>query len=167
MHHLLPRRGLLLVLGAVSLFVLGCGGKDGRPVLAKVSGTIQYKGKPLAGASISFLPQQAGIRSALGVTDEQGHYRLWTYDPDDGAPVGQHQVTISLRGPGQKLKLDPSVQTKYGAAYYEQLGEVGPLLIPAKYVDPKTSGFTAEVVAKRNNVFDFELVGEPPGKTAK
>lgn len=146
--------------------LLGCG-NDGRPPLAKVTGTVSYKGKPLVGANICFLPEQPGIRSALGTTDQTGRYSLLTYDPDDGAPVGKHKVVISLRGPPEKPKLDPALKAKYGEAYFEQLSGLGKLLIPEKYNSPESSGLSVDVVAGRRNVFDFDLQGEPPGKAGK
>src|SRR5437016_2684281 len=137
--------GLLVVGG------LGCGGNPNRPPLAKVNGSLTYKGKPLAKANISFLPETKGIVSGLGVTDENGHYALSTYESNDGAPVGKHRVAISLRGPPEKVK--PNM----GDAYYEEMEGVGKPLIPQKYFDPAKSGLTADVQAGKTNVFDFEL----------
>lgn len=148
----------------IALGAVGCGSDDGRPPLARVSGTVTYKGKPLAGAAIVFLPEKQGIRSALSVTDEQGRYKLWTYEKGDGAPVGNHQVTVALRGPPEKAALHPSVKGKnLGEAYYEQVAATGKPLIPEKYFNPDTSGLTANVVKGKDNVVDFDLE-DPPRK---
>jgi len=60
-------------------------------------------GKPLAGASVRFIPMDQP-NEPLGVvsqaeTDAQGHFRLSTSDDRPGAVVGQHAVRIStLKG---------------------------------------------------------------------
>ncbi len=147
------------------LLAAGCGAGDGRPALARVSGTVTYNGKPLAGASIVFDPEQEGIRSALSVTDEQGRYTLWTYEPGDGAAVGNHRVAITLRGPAEKAAIHPSLKAKdLGEAYYEQVTATGRPLIPEKYFYPQSSGLTAAVEAGRHNTRDFSLEGSVPKK---
>jgi hypothetical protein len=155
---------VLAVCGLAAL-AAGCGAGDGRPVLARVSGTVTYKGKPLPGASLVFYPEQQGIRSAMALTDEQGRYKLWTYDQNDGAPVGNCQVTVTLRGPAEKTAIHPSARGKgLGDAYYEQVTSTGRPLIPEKYFNPQTSGLTAVVVEGRHNTFDFALEGDLPRK---
>jgi hypothetical protein len=145
---------------ALGLLAAGCGRKD-RPPLGRVSGTITYNGKALAKAAVVFFPEQEGFRSALGETDEQGRYTLWTYDPGDGAPVGKHKVTVTLRGAPEKAEMHPSVIGKgKGEAYYEQVAATGKPLIPEKYFNPMTSGLTADV-QRGSNTFDFPLTGEP------
>ena len=139
----------LLAFLALLLPLAGCGPK--RPPLAKVEGTVTYKGKPVVGAAIAFLPEQQGLMSGRGKTDDKGHYVLETYDPGDGAIVGKHQVVLSLRGPSKPLRPD------LGEAAAEVLKEMGPPLIPKKYFAPETSGLTREVVEGKKNVFDFEL----------
>src|SRR5438128_1712989 len=126
MLHRTPHAAAILAAFGFCLFAMGCGSNDGRPPLARVSGTVTYKGKPLPGASLAFLPEQPGIRSAISVTDDQGRYKLWTYDAGDGAPVGSHQVTVALRGPPEKTALHPSAKGKnLGEAYYEQVAATG------------------------------------------
>lgn len=137
---------------AVSAGILaGCGG-DGREPRAKVIGTITYKGKPLSGASISFLPETNGWRSGIGKTDAAGKFVLGSYDPDDGAPVGKCKVAISLRGPSKKLPKGA------GEAFNDMIMDAGDPLIPLKYFKPETSKIEVEVVAGKLNEFTFELV---------
>lgn len=142
------------VVGVMGFAVLGllsgCGG-DGKVQRAKVSGTITYKGKPLVGANISFLPEKNGLPSGIGKTDANGKFVLGSYDPDDGAPVGRCKVAVSLRGPPKKLPKG------MGEAFADQISDSGDPLIPLKYFSPESSGFSEEVVAGKNNVFTFEL----------
>jgi hypothetical protein len=150
----------LAVAAGIGLLPAGCGRSD-RPPLGRVSGVIKYNDKPLAKAAVVFFPDQEGIRSAMGVTDDQGRYTLWTYDPGDGAPVGKHKVTVTLRGAPEKVEMHPSVVNKgLGEAYYEQAAAMGKPLIPEKYFNPMTSGLTADVKSG-SNTQDIALSGPP------
>jgi hypothetical protein len=144
------------------LLAVGC--KSG-PKLAPVSGTVTYNGKPVVKATIVFYPEQDGARGAMGETDDQGRYTLWTYAPGDGALVGKHLVSITLRGPAEKATIHPSLKGEgLGEAYYDQVSGTGKPLIPEKYFTPQTSGLTAVVVAGRHNTFDFPVDGDLPKK---
>jgi hypothetical protein len=154
-----------LLAAGLGLLAVGCGRKD-RPPLARVSGTVTHNGKAVAKAAVVFYPEQeGGIRSAMGETDDQGRYTLWTYDPGDGAPVGKHKVTVTLRGTPEKAEMHPSMKSKEkGEAYYDQVASTGRPLLPEKYFNAMTSGLTADVQAGKNNTFDFPLTGEVPKK---
>jgi predicted oxidoreductase len=69
--------------------IAGCG----NPAPAGVSGTVKFEGKPLAGASISFIPAD-GSRSSEGATDANGKYELRFSASLKGAIVGDHNVVI-------------------------------------------------------------------------
>jgi hypothetical protein len=78
----------------------GCG----QDKFAPVSGVVRMDGKPLPGATVSFLPEpvkgstEAPVTSS-GKTNEKGEYTLRTGTGQDGALVGKHKVTISLQAP--------------------------------------------------------------------
>jgi len=150
-------RPALAALVLVALAHVGCGGQKGVPV-AKVRGTITYRGQPVAKASISFIPEQAGTVPALAVTDETGSYTLGTYAAKDGAPVGPCRVAISLTGPSPPLP--PHLAAAEAAA--ETLRMPGKPLIPQKYFSPDTSGLRVEVLSGKDNVFNFDLEGDLP-----
>lgn len=135
----------------VCFFQAGCGGKTG-PRFYKITGTISYKGKPVSGASISFIPQDKSARPARGTTDEKGQYRLTTLDPGDGVVAGKHSVAIALRAP-----YDGPKPAHVGGAYDEELQDLGKPLIPEKYFSPLTSQLMAEVTDGGKLVVDFEL----------
>lgn len=88
----------------------GCsGGDDGKfkvPPLGTVKGTITLDGKPLADASVDFVPATA--RASTGRTGIDGVYTL-TYDESNkGAAVGEHVVKIRTKveaGPSPELVL--------------------------------------------------------------
>ena len=123
----------------------GCGEGDSR--LAPVSGTIRYNGKPLANAYVGFWPEEKGVRAASGSTDANGFYRLTTFEASDGATIGQHRVMVRAeeKADGPPMPAD-DINFKRGK-----------LLTAARYSNGDTSGLTAEVIARKNNVIDFNL----------
>lgn len=139
----------LLVVGM--LLVAGCSRRG--PALAQVKGTVLYDGQPLAGATVSFVPDGSkGTkgRMAIGVTGADGRFSLRSFAPDDGAVTGFHNVSIAAM---DSVPEDPAPQPN------GQPGPTPPLKsrIPARYNDPATSGFSAEVKAGTANEFEFKL----------
>ena len=93
----LPAVRLSVWIGAVSIILLiGC--KSDGPNMSQVVGTVTIDGTPLAQASVVF-SQESGERPASGTTDDNGRFRLGTFEIDDGAIVGKHHVAITARGP--------------------------------------------------------------------
>jgi hypothetical protein len=127
-----------LVLGCLT-GIAGCG--SGLPPVAPVKGTVTWKGQPVAGASVMFMPG-AG-RPATGTTDAEGHYRLSAFGETNGAMLGQYKVTITKRVPISD------------APYAPERSE-----IPPAYADAATSPLKAEVTAAGPNEFTFDLEGE-------
>jgi Carboxypeptidase regulatory-like domain len=97
-----------------------------------VEGKVTYKGKPLAGAYVTFHPEK-GKKVFSGKLDEDG-----TYTAKD-VPVGKARVTVEVKAEKGKAK-----------------GKAPRVVIPAKYADPKTSGLTADV-KKGKQIFDIDL----------
>jgi hypothetical protein len=86
------------LVGLLVVPALGCGPPA---KFAPVSGVVTMNGKPLVGATVSFLPEpikgstEAPVTSS-GKTNDKGEYTLQTGSGQDGALVGKHKVTISL-----------------------------------------------------------------------
>ncbi len=120
---------------------VGCGGSTDAPPLAQSEGSVSFEGKPLDGATVSFIP--ANGRPASGFTDDNGHFVLTTSQEGDGALIGAHTVTITKTKPkaGQENN-----------AYAEHVS-----VIPKKYGDLKKSDLTATVKTGEKNEFSFEL----------
>lgn len=131
----------------LGLFV-GCGGSGSGT--ASVSGSIKYKGKPVAKANVSFTPAEGVSRAATGLTDDNGYYKLGTFSSNDGALPGKYRVAIIARGPDRP--------PKPGETGSGMPGETmpGDPLIPVKYFAPDSSGLTFEV-KKGSNAADFDL----------
>jgi hypothetical protein len=139
-----------LLLPFALLLAVGCS-NSGKQPLAPLTGTVTYQGKPVVGASMTFIPDNKAFRPAIALTDKEGRYRMETYEPGDGAGVGKGVISISLRGPAK------SIPAGVGDAVLEQLSDVGDPLIPIKYFKPETSGLEFEVKPNTRNVFDITL----------
>jgi len=152
--RLMCRRAVALGLLALAA---GCNSSTDVPV-ARVRGVVTYRDRPVAKASVSFIPDKLGTIPALAKTDEKGEFVLGTYGANDGAPVGSCRVAISLAGPPPPLP--PRLAKAEAAA--ETMTMPGKPLIPTKYFSPDTSGLRAEVVEGKDNVFEFKLEGDLP-----
>jgi hypothetical protein len=83
------KQGRLLVLLALS----GCWGASDLPELGDVTGVVTLDGEPLPHASVEFIPENRN--PSIGLTDDQGRYKLTFHANADGALIGRHKVKIS------------------------------------------------------------------------
>jgi hypothetical protein len=122
-----------------ALAVPALGGCGGGPVLVGITGTVTLDGKPVEGASVTFMPQFAG-QPALGTTDAAGKFTLTTHPHGRGAMPGTHKVTV------RKVETTGFLTDGEGLS-----GGVAPEGIqetwhtPKRYADPETSDLTIEV----------------------
>lgn len=156
-----------MLAGAACLVCGGCSGSD-RPATAPVRGQVTFRGKPVAGATLSFLCDGAP-RPAVGTTDAAGAYQLTTYEPNDGAVAGTHVVTVKKyatvsdenlagfdpeAGPAAMSKaIDKAVQQTLEAQWKARKS---PPELPVKYGHRTTSDLRKEVVAGEN-IINIEL----------
>lgn len=151
------------MLVACAVVAAGCGPKG--LTVYPTSGTITYKGQPVAGASVQFMPAKGS--PCIGRTDETGKYTI-LHGGKPGAPVGPCRVTVSTIvvdasmtmppgsaevTPGDLAKLSvESMAKRRGPPAKDKSG------IPAKYSSVETSGLEAVVTSDASkNVFDFDL----------
>jgi len=141
------RRSFLALL---TIFVAGCSGGD-YPETVAVTGAVTLDGQPVPEAIITFMPTDGG-RAATGYTNSSGQFTLTTYQPDDGAEPGAHQIAINPTEPppmpGDPVSMD-------GTKPASPKSYVPPF--PPKYGDPRQSGFTAEVTPDGENDFKFDM----------
>jgi len=127
-----PVRVAALVTLPVLLALAGCG-KGDYPEMARVTGTVTYKGKPVPNMMVNFMPTGEGGRPSWGKTDASGKFEM-VYDEDyKGVKIGHHKVyfpppaTATIGGPASKASkkaiaeaagLTPEemadIHTKYG-----------------------------------------------------
>lgn len=96
-----PSLTLRVIVGALLLVpAVGCGPKASR--VAKVAGRVTLDGKPLAKASVTFVPMASKAnpnpgKTAQGLTDDEGRYQLSVDASTPGAVVGKCRIYISTR----------------------------------------------------------------------
>lgn len=132
------RRWLLAACLVSLIATLGCAPK--RPKTTPVAGQVTFKKQPLKGVGVCFVPKAKG-RPAIGVTDENGHYQLKTFEPNDGAVPGEYGVSV-LPPAGKAAKPGPADKTA-GA-------------LPAKYKSSETSGLQVTVETGKQE-YNFNL----------
>lgn len=138
------QRTMVFGLALAMLLTIGCG-KSGTTPTVKVTGTVTFSGAPVAGAVVGFTPEQG--RPASGTTDASGKFTLSTFETGDGAVLGKHAVTITDSA---------EAQDEGGEVDYSLPSEAAPGRFSAKYADPATSGFSAEV-SKDSHEFTFDM----------
>lgn len=85
--------------------LFGCGG-GGELDVAPVSGKVLCEGEPVTAGIITFKPIAEGEnttpgKSAAGVIQSDGTFVLTTYELNDGAIIGKHNVTYTPPTPGE------------------------------------------------------------------
>ncbi len=138
-------------LALVLVFMAGCGGDPNRKPTAPVSVTVNYKGKPVEGALVTFVIVD---NPSVGITDASGQCKLKTYEANDGAIIGSNVVTIT------KTSVDTKNVRTVKPEDKDLIGVVPPpilkSLIPQKYSSPATSGLKEEV-KQGTNSFTYDL----------
>ncbi len=136
--------------------------------MAPVHGQLTKQGKPIAGATLTFLCAGAP-RPAIGKTDPTGNYKLTTFEPNDGAIVGEHTVTVNIYGAEPAEEDIEKSAAKGGQSQSQAIAEAmkrtiqenkkvatAAAVIPAKYRDRRTSDLHKQVIAG-DNVINIEL----------
>jgi hypothetical protein len=153
----------------------GCGDGGGAPDLAAVTGSVTFNGGPLAGATVSFLPEKGPL--AMGVTDMNGQFKL-SSGTSLGCTIGPAKVTVvaipsggGSSNPAPTFNPNPNMSAAEQQEAGKKMAEAtqnfqsssgtqkSKSLIPERYSDVATSGlsFTVEKDSSKNN-FKIELM---------
>lgn len=136
---------VLVIFGFTIVF--GCGNHVERPKTVPVSGKVTWNGEPLPMGRVQFVPSDSKKgRPAVGDIDQEGHYTLMTFQPNDGVIPGSYKIFVDARKEG-----DPNdLKTKGGIP-----------ILPRKYYDANQSGLTALIEeSDENQVVDLVLDGK-------
>ncbi len=120
-----------------------------------VEGIVTYEGKPIDEAQVVFHPLDATAapeNRPLGITDDQGRFRLTTFDANDGAPIGAYKVTVSW----QDRVLVGEESTRSGKS-----------LIPAVYSDPVKTPLEHTVSKDQPQTVQLSLLKQPAAAPKK
>jgi hypothetical protein len=140
------RAALPLTLVAIS----GCGSEEDRIALQPVSGIVTMNGKPLANASIVFLPEAGNAVSTPGndVSGPEGTFKLM-WRNRAGVSPGKYKAIVTESSPAENLTtgVDP---------YMARLGKEVSQTARKNAVAPARKEFPVEVSATKAT-FDFDL----------
>ena len=131
-----------VVASILAFAVVGCGGSRTSPV----SGVVLLDGKPLAGASVQFIPQGTG-RDATGETDSSGQFAMSTFQARDGVIPGTYKVVIAPPTGVADTAQYASAEDAMSAAPKAAKKAAGPAF-PEKYSRADQTPLTQEVPAK-------------------
>ena len=168
-HTIMKVQFALTLCTALMITISGCGGSsDGgtpRQPVYPVAGSIKLFGSPLPGATVAFAPQD-GQPTAFGTTDEQGNFKLTTYDFQDGAAAGKFKVVVSksansaasagnvATGDGSDHEAEAAAANSHDARNAKG-GSVG--LVPPQYSNSQDTPLAADVNSSGDNSFNFDL----------
>lgn len=151
---------------ALAVCAIGCSSGGGGPTLAPVDGEVTYMNKPIAGATVMFIPEKGPL--ALGITDAEGKFRLST-GTTRGVVLGSSRATVTVPEAAAKEVLTPPKTQAEADAYMKKINAMQQArigtsaasqkpasLIPEKYGKPDTSGLSYTVKAGSNH-FKLEL----------
>lgn len=134
-----------------SVFVVsfvGCSSEN-RVATGTVTGIVTYNGDPLQIGSLLFVPVGGGPTAEANIGTD-GSFEMGTYDDDDGAVLGEHQVMITaFTAPG-------------GSGLPEDVidGDGAPVsILPDFYGDLEKSGLKVDVKSGENKI-DFVLTSK-------
>jgi hypothetical protein len=148
LEQIMRSRSLFGLIGLALLVGCNSGSVSGT---VPVSGKVTYKGAPVEGAIITFVPEGEG-RAATATTGAGGVFSLTTVDAS-GALPGKYKVTVD--------------KVEYGAAgspSMEEAARGNPAegkanrVLPAKYADAASTPLAVEVPSGGKKDIDLPLV---------
>ena len=88
------------LVASLALCGLGCGGGIDEFPVTETTGQIVCNGKPVPNVRVWFSPKATGNSANSGkqghaVTDAEGRFAVSTYEIEDGAVVGTHEITVT------------------------------------------------------------------------
>lgn len=145
------RRSRTVVFAVLAAF-LGCGSEDGNVKLVPVKGTVTKNGKPMAGATISFVPEAANPVSTPGndATGPEGSYSIRWRNRSGLAP-GKYKVFVE-----PAIEITGKVPEAFKDDPYMAKLAMGPAAGKKKDLGEK-SEFDAVVEENGDNKFEFDV----------
>lgn len=151
-----------MTLLSIAATFAGCFSGGGIPGTIPVSGTVTYGGKPVEGATISFIGKGAE-RPATAISKADGKYDLYTLDSRGALPGNYSVVVTKMEAPADSVNKDAGFDASGKDLSMEQsaanVGKPTPQakqLLPAKYSSVSTTTLRFEV-KDSGHVFDIKL----------
>jgi hypothetical protein len=137
----------------VAVVFAGCSVESSLPKVAPVSGKVTQKGKPLTAGDVVFTPAvntgETSAHIATGQIGSDGTYSLTTFNTGDGAVLGTHKVTVTVRSAVDMRKMN---ELGGGKIAYK----LPPSVLPPKYASVESTPLKYTVEDK-NNTINIEL----------
>jgi len=144
------------------------------PQFVPADGTLTFEGKPLSGATVTFVPEKGPV--AMGITDSDGKFSL-SSGSHRGIVVGQATVSITILPPTDEPEKEVEDFSKApqseeeAAEFRKKAAEMvkknraeakkpkpkPKLIIPEKFAKSETSGLSYPIKANGDNHFKIEL----------
>src|SRR5262245_17598964 len=140
-----------LVLGHWSLVFLGGCNSASVSGTVPVSGKVTYKGTPVEGAIVTFVPEGKG-RPATATTTAGGAFSLTTVD-SPGAMPGKYKVTVDKVEYGAASSLSMEAAAKANPAEGQSKR-----VLPGKYADAASSPLALEVPSGGKKDINLALI---------
>lgn len=140
-------RHSMFVAGLLVAVVVGCGPRVDR---YPVEGVITLDGKPVKGASVTFVPQASG-HPGVAITGDDGAFRLQELRGHDGVVPGKYRVAVFLAEWSKVKTVAVPFGPESGGATPGtiEMIEGKPMLlkhiVPERYGTADTSGLNAEI----------------------
>jgi hypothetical protein len=142
-----------LLISALSI-TAGC---ESGPETAEVAGVVTFNGQKVQEGTVTFYPVKGG-RPATGTIQPNGTYELSTFDPGDGAILGEYKVAIEAKkvnGAAPEPKSFEEELARENASVQPTKASVT-WLVPRRYSSAESSGLIATVNGGSNQI-DFNL----------
>lgn len=153
------RNQAALALPLALVMLVGCGSsEEDRIPLVPVSGTVTQNGKPLAGATITFMPDPGNPYNTPGFdsTGPEGNYKL-KFKQRSGISAGKYTVSV------EPASMDAAVAVPEG---FEDDPLMGQMALgvdgTAQKKEKETAGAKSEFEAEvddEGGTFDFDVKG--------
>lgn len=140
---------ILPVVAVVIAAAVGCGG-DQLP-LVDAGGTVTYRGEPVSGANVLFVPD-GGANPAVGRTGDQGEFTL-AVQGRQGAVPGAYKVAITAAEYTREVS-----DAEFDEMNDAQIDAMTLWHVPKEYANVRSSNLTATVSEDpEENDFTFDL----------
>jgi hypothetical protein len=139
-------RAVFLAFTLVGLITIAACKDDGRVKVYPVQGKVLVRGTPAEGAQVLFyLASNDSTKPRMPIpnatTDNQGVFKLTSYQPNDGAPEGEYKVSV--------VWPEPPPPGAHEASSMDRLA--------GRYSNPQKSNLSAKVEKGGGEIPPFDL----------
>lgn len=129
---------------AATVGLSGCSEQPTWQVPHPATGTLTFRGKPVANADIVLFPEDPTWPETVrprARTNDDGSFEIWTWEQGDGAPAGSYKVTA----------------VHYEVAISKDAVVAKPNDLPPKYERHQTTDLSITIVPGQNQLPAFSL----------